>query len=66
MVGVSWRQGGTESLAEFTLDDAEAGERLAAFARRLGLAELAYLATCNRVELIFRRTAETQIGRAHV
>ncbi len=59
MVGVSWRQGGTESLAEFTLDDAEAGERLAAFARRLGLAELAYLATCNRVELIFRRTAET-------
>lgn len=59
MVGVSWRQGGTERLAEFTLDQEQAGEKLTAFARRLGLAELAYLATCNRVELIFRRTAET-------
>lgn len=59
MVGVSWRQGGTESLAEFTLDDERDADRLAAFARRFGLAELAYLATCNRVELIFRRTADT-------
>lgn len=68
MVGVSWRQGGTESLAGFTLDEEQIGERLAAFARRFGLAELAYLATCNRVELIFRRTAETPAAdlRDHV
>lgn len=59
MVGVSWRQGGTESLAGFTLDDKHADARLEAFAQRFGLAELAYLATCNRVELIFRRTADT-------
>src|SRR5690606_37090695 len=59
MIGVSWRQGGTERLAEFTLDDAEVPERLRAFARRYALRELAYLATCNRVELIFTRTAET-------
>jgi len=59
MIGVSWRQGGTESLAEFTLDDEHLAERLGAFARRYALPELAYLATCNRVELIFRRSAET-------
>ena len=59
MIGVSWRQGGTESLAEFTLDDEHLAERLGAFARRYALGELAYLATCNRVELIFTRTAET-------
>lgn len=59
MIGVSWRQGGTESLAEFTLDDEHVAERLTAFARRYALSELAYLATCNRVELIFTRTAET-------
>lgn len=54
MIGVSWRQGSTESLAEFTLGD-DASTRLEAFASRLDLAELAYLATCNRVELIFAR-----------
>src|SRR5690606_20647887 len=59
MIGVSWRQGGTESLAEFTLNEERLGDRLRAFARRHSLAELAYLATCNRVELIFTRTAET-------
>lgn len=55
MIGVSWRQGGAESLAEFTLPADRSDERLTAFARELGLEELAYLATCNRVELIFAR-----------
>jgi glutamyl-tRNA reductase len=59
MIGVSWRQGGAESLAEFTLPEAEARERLAAFAVRLGLDELAYLATCNRVEILFVRGPHT-------
>jgi glutamyl-tRNA reductase len=54
-IGVSWRQGSTESLALFALPDEAAGERLTDFARRNGLAELAYLATCNRIELIFAR-----------
>jgi len=59
MVGVSWRQGGSESLAEFTLhQDAVAG-RLQEFAQRMQLSELGYLATCNRVELIFARTERT-------
>lgn len=59
MIGVSWRQGSTENLAEFTLAEATAGERLKAFARGLKLDELAYLPTCNRVELLFARSAQT-------
>ncbi|HEX5046266.1 MAG TPA: hypothetical protein VFX89_04025, partial [Gammaproteobacteria bacterium] len=59
LIGVSWRQGGSSALAEFALTPETAGERLHEFARRLGLPELAYLATCNRVELIFARSAQT-------
>jgi glutamyl-tRNA reductase len=55
MIGVSWRQGGTESLAEFTPSQEGLAERLHDFARRHELSELALIATCNRVELIFAR-----------
>ena len=55
MIGVSWRQGGTESLAAFTPPAEGLDERLIAFARAHALAELALIATCNRVELIFAR-----------
>ena len=54
MIGVSWRQGGVEALAEFALPDDKAAERLGEFADELDLDELAYLSTCNRVELVFR------------
>jgi glutamyl-tRNA reductase len=57
MVGVSWRQGGATSLAEFTLPEESAAERLKAFAAAYDLSELAYIATCNRVELLFARQA---------
>jgi glutamyl-tRNA reductase len=60
MVGVSWRQGGAESLAEFTLPEADVAERLRGFARTFELGELAYLATCNRVELIFARRSRSR------
>lgn len=62
MIGVSWRHSGAESLAEFTLPDTEVDERLTAFARRQALPELAYLATCNRVELIFARAPGKPAG----
>ena len=55
MIGVSWRQGGSESLADFTPSQDGLAERLAEFARANALAELALIATCNRVELIFAR-----------
>ena len=59
LIGVSWRQGGSEALAEFALDQERAPGLLRDFAQRLGLKELAYLSTCNRVELIFARGHRT-------
>ncbi len=59
LVGISWRQGGSEALAEFALHQERAADLLADFARRLKLSELAYLATCNRVEILFARSEQT-------
>jgi glutamyl-tRNA reductase len=59
MIGVSWRQGGAENLADFTLAADQTAPALRGFAERLRLNELAYLATCNRVELVFARSAAT-------
>lgn len=56
MIGVSWRQGGTESLADFTPRGDDVNDRLIAFAADNGLTELALIATCNRVEMIFVRS----------
>ena len=57
VVGVSWQQRGSEALAAYALgasgDDSSA--RLREFARQADLGELAYLETCNRVEVVFRR-----------
>jgi glutamyl-tRNA reductase len=61
LVGVSWRQGGSEALAEFALNEDAAAVRLKEFAQRLHLPELAYLATCNRVELLFARSERTPV-----
>jgi glutamyl-tRNA reductase len=61
MVGVSWRQGGSEKLAEFALQQEHAAAHLQGFAQRMQLSELAYLATCNRVELIFARSDRTPV-----
>jgi glutamyl-tRNA reductase len=59
VVGISWRQNGSEGLERYALAEDGLAETLREFADRAGLAELAYLATCNRVELIFARTAAT-------
>jgi glutamyl-tRNA reductase len=61
LVGVSWRQGGSEALAEFALQQEQAAAQLQGFAQRMQLSELAYLATCNRVELIFARSERTPV-----
>ena len=55
VVGVSWRQRGSEALAAFSLPAESRAGLLREFARRASLAEIAYLETCNRVELVFRR-----------
>lgn len=53
IVGVSWRQADSAAVSRFSLPAEEAAERLRAFAAGAGVEELAYLSTCNRVELIF-------------
>jgi glutamyl-tRNA reductase len=59
VVGISWRQDGSAGLERFALAEDTLAEALREFAQRAGLAELAYLATCNRVELIFSRTPDS-------
>lgn len=59
MIGVSWRQSGKASLAGYTLEPASVEASLTAFAKDQGLSELAYIATCNRVELVFVHTEDT-------
>lgn len=56
MIGVSWRGQRAENLAGFTLNEDTKREQLIQFANDLGLSEFAYIATCNRVELIFVRS----------
>ena len=56
VVGVSWRQENSESLAGYALPNAGRAERLKRFAERAELDELAYLDTCNRVELVFSQS----------
>ena len=57
VVGVSWRQENSEALAGYALSDAGRTERLKGFAERAELDELAYLETCNRVELVFSQSS---------
>ncbi|MCY3812204.1 MAG: hypothetical protein OXH15_10455 [Gammaproteobacteria bacterium] len=58
IVGVSWRQDGSEALARYALGESDQSERLRAFGHDRGLREIAYLETCNRVEVIFLRGTE--------
>jgi len=53
VVGLSYRHAGAEDIAGFTLPRDDVQERLAVLKGVLGTAELVYLATCNRVEVMF-------------
>ena len=53
VVGLSYRHAGADDIAGFTLPKDDIAERLAHLRQALGTAELVYLATCNRVEVVF-------------
>ena len=53
VVGLSYRHAGADDIAGFTLPKDDVAERLSALRASLGTAELVYLATCNRVEVVF-------------
>ena len=56
IVGVSWRQDGSEALARYALPDGDQAQCLRSFADAQRLREIAYLETCNRVEVIYLRS----------
>ena len=53
IVGISGRQVGSEALADYSLENDGRRASLEAFADANSLTELAYLETCNRIELVF-------------
>ncbi len=53
IVGLSWREGGTRTLAGFTIPAEERAARLPALLETIDAEEVVYLATCNRVEVVF-------------
>ena len=54
LVGLTFRSSGADAVARFTVAREQRGETAAKLAAELGVAELVYLATCNRVEVIYR------------
>jgi len=67
LVGISARDFGVAGLARFTWAKDERAARLADLRSGLGVAEVVYLATCNRVEILYRRggaTDERDLRRA--
>ena len=66
VVGLSYRHAGVEDVARLSLPRAEIGARLANLRGRLRVAELLYLGTCNRVEVVFATEDGTAAGDARL
>ena len=68
LISVSWRRQGTDAVARFTIPREERPQILPRIADRVGLEELVYLATCNRVEVIYVGDGRRPIGayRPHI
>ncbi|GAC1451500.1 MAG: glutamyl-tRNA reductase [Steroidobacteraceae bacterium] len=64
VVGVSYRHAGVDAVARFALARPELATRLAALRARLAAAEILYVATCNRVEVIYTTADDSAAGDA--
>lgn len=53
LVGLSYRHAGVDEVARFSVPKAEIGARLPALRAGLGVSEICYVATCNRVEVLY-------------
>ena len=53
LASVSWRRQSTDDVARFTIPVEERPQALPEIAARAGLQELVYVATCNRVEVVY-------------
>lgn len=71
LIGASYKTAGVDKLGQLALPKAEMESRLAGIARATGVAELAYIGTCNRVEFMIAdedavavQTCRDKIGAA--
>lgn len=62
IIGADWRRGGSESLEELTLPPEVREERVPLLHQRLGVDELIYVATCNRVEILFAHSGHAPLS----
>ncbi len=62
LLGVSWHHASSSSIARYTLPRERRVDAVRELARALEVQELLYLATCNRVEVLFAGGAELSIA----
>ncbi|MFT7670137.1 MAG: glutamyl-tRNA reductase [Planctomycetota bacterium] len=62
VVGLNWRQGGPQALARFSLPVEERASHVQRLAKQIGVSELVYIATCNRVEVAFVTTEDIPVA----
>src|SRR5690242_3162686 len=64
VVGLSYRHAGVDDVARFSLPKAEVATRLPALRNALGVAEVFYVGTCNRVEVLYATADSAPAGDA--
>lgn len=62
LVGLTFRTQGADAVARFTVAREAREAAVANLAAQLGVAELVYLATCNRVEILYRERDGRRAG----
>jgi glutamyl-tRNA reductase len=64
LVGLSYRHAAVDEIARFSVPRAEVGPRLEVLSQRLAAAEVLYLGTCNRVEVLYATRDGSAAGDA--
>jgi glutamyl-tRNA reductase len=64
VVGLSYRHASVDEVARFTVARPDVGARLAALRERLAAAEILYVGTCNRVEVVYATADDSAAGDA--
>jgi glutamyl-tRNA reductase len=62
VVGVSYRHAGIDDVARLSIPKSDLEARLPALREALGVSELLYLGTCNRVELVYATAHDEPAG----
>lgn len=64
VVGLSYRHAGVDEIARFAVPRAEVAARLPALRASLGVSEVFYVGTCNRVEVLYATDSGAPAGDA--